>query len=275
MNKINKLLGEKKFLIATHRGVYGANIVDNTIESIKLAIELNTDMVEVDAVLSTDKKLYAFHSGEEEKRFGEKLDILKLSSKEIEKLEYLNVLGEKSGYKVNKLEDILKYIKGTGKLVNIDRAWNYFEEVFELVKKLEMEDVVLIKSAPDDEFIEFLKKTNIKLMYMPIIKNKDDIHKCIDENINLVAAELLVYDEKDDIFSGEYLKFLKENNILLWLNSIKLAGTEKHRFNAGYDDDISLFENGKGWKWMIDNGAEIIQTDWPYFLNKFRDGLKK
>ncbi len=271
MNILKNKLEREPFLIAVHRGANGANVIDNTSLSVNLAIRMGADIVEVDVVRSTDGVLYAFHSGEEKKRFNADIDILKLSSSEIETLEYYNVLTEKSGRKVEKLEFVLKNIKGEI-IINLDRAWNYFNDVFALVKKLGMEDIVVMKSPPSEEILNFLITSDIKLMYMPIIKNCDEINKFMRDDINLVAAEIIFTSSDDEIISKEYIKKLKDNDILIWFNSINL-GT-RHILSADYTDDNSLENENIGWEKMIELGVDIIQTDWPVFLNEYRETIK-
>ncbi|WP_067142906.1 glycerophosphodiester phosphodiesterase family protein [Oceanivirga salmonicida] len=266
--KLDELIKKKTFLIVSHRGLYGANIIDNTLESVELAFRTGADIVEIDVIKSTDNILYAFHSNEEFKRFNKNIKLSEMSSKEIENLEYLNVLGNKTGKKVDKIEDILKFSKGKG-LINLDRAWDNFDEVFKLVKKLNMEDEVIVKSPPNDEYISFLKNSDIKLMYMPILDDYKDIDKVIDEKINLVAVELLFKNSSDKIISNEYINKLKNKNIHIWANSIELGGI--HKLQAGYSDDFSLFNDGKGWEWLYERGFNIIQTDWPFLLYEFRN----
>lgn len=269
-NLIEKKLKEKGFLIAAHRGTFGANIMDNTYLSMKLALDLGADMVEVDVVKSKDGILYAFHSGKEKERFKKDIKINLLNSEEISKLEYYNLEGGPSGRGVEKLEDILVKLKGDN-LINIDRAWDYFPEVFELIKKLGMENQIIIKAREDDEVVDFLDSTDLKLMFMPIIRKKESLNKYLDKNINIVAVEVLFDSKEHELNSLEFKNMLKEKNILLWINTIKLDNEEKNNFSAGYTDDESLEENGKGWEWVLKQGANIIQTDWPYFLNQFRN----
>ncbi|MGL5622264.1 glycerophosphodiester phosphodiesterase family protein, partial [Cetobacterium sp.] len=134
-------LEEKKILVAAHRGTYGGNVIENTYLSSIVALASGADIVEIDAVRSTDGVLYAFHDGEEERRFGITTNLRNLSSKEIENLEYLNIIGEKSGEHIWKLYDLLKALKGKG-LINLDRAWDYLNEVFKIIKELQMEDQI-------------------------------------------------------------------------------------------------------------------------------------
>lgn len=270
--KFYQTLEEKGFLIAAHRGSFGGSIIDNTEFSAKVALALGTDIVEMDSIRSTDGVLYAYHDGGEERSFGIKENIKTLSSKEIDELEYLNCLGHKTGQRVMRLEDLLTKLKGKC-LINLDRSWDYLDEVFPLIKKLGMEDQIIIKTNPTDEALNFFKNSDLKLMYMVIANTKEEVLKFMIPEINMVAAEILFKEETDEIISEEFINFLKSKNIKIWLNAITL-GT---RFNlsANYGDNLSVEKDGEGWKWLADHGADIIQTDWPGLVRDFRNNYKK
>ena len=265
-------LEEKGFLIAAHRGSFGGSIIDNTEFSAKVAVASGADIVEMDAIKSTDGVLYAYHDGGEKRSFGIEPNIKTLSSKEIDELEYLNCLGEKTGQRVVRLEELFTRLKGKC-LINLDRSWDYLDEVFPLIKKLGMEDQIIVKTHPTDEAFNFLKNSDIKLMYMVIASKKEDVLKFIDPEINMVAAELLFKEETDEIISKEFIDLLKSKNIKIWVNSITLGS----RFNlsANYDDNLSIEKDGEGWKWLADHGADVIQTDWTALLKDFRNNYKK
>lgn len=68
-----QIIGRKtknnSLLIACHRGFYGDNIIQNTIESSKLALKASVDTVEIDVCRSSDVKYYIFHDGNEKQLF--------------------------------------------------------------------------------------------------------------------------------------------------------------------------------------------------------------
>ena len=134
-----------------------------------------------------------------------------------------------------------------------------------------MEDQIIIKTHPTDEAFNFLVKNENKLMYMVIASKKEDILKFMIPEINMVAAELLFESEDSEIIDSEFLDYLKSKNIKIWINSITLGS----RFNlsAHYDDNLSILNDGQGWKWLIDKGVDIIQTDWPALVKSYRKTL--
>ena len=56
---------KNKILIAAHQGTSGGYIVPNTIPAFENALKHGCDIIEVDAVMSTDGDFFAFHDGKE------------------------------------------------------------------------------------------------------------------------------------------------------------------------------------------------------------------
>ena len=100
--------------------------------------------------------------------------IKKMSSKEIEKCSYNNPIGEKTSYKVEKLDTILKHFEGKDVLINIDRAWEYFEDLLNFFDKYDIKKQLIIKSSPEEEYMEIFEKHKVKYMYMPIVRDEKE-----------------------------------------------------------------------------------------------------
>ena len=140
---------EKKVFIAVHRGSSGGNIIENTIKSFEIALKYGGDMIEVDAAKSTDGELYTVHQGQEERLFFSKNNVETLDSHEINLLDYRNGNAFKVNQRVEKLEEIFKHFKGDT-LINLDRGWDFWEDVFELLHQYDMFDQVILKSPVQD-----------------------------------------------------------------------------------------------------------------------------
>ena len=64
---------------------------------------------------------------------------------------------------------------------------------------------------------------------------------------------------------------LHSKGYFVWFNSITLSCLERHILCAGYDDERSLKEGfEKGWGVLVRKHTDIIQTDWPALLSKYR-----
>ena len=262
---LREKIKEKKVIIAVHRGSSGGNIIENTIKSFEIALKYGGDMIEVDAAKSTDGEMYTVHQGQEERLFFSKNNVETLNSHEINLLDYRNGNSFKVNQRVEKLEEIFKYFKGNT-LINLDRGWDFWEDVFELLHKYDMFDQVILKSPVQETYLDELEKYDVPVMYIPIVKTKAELDQVLERDINTVGAEIIIESESSDFHNKEYIKELKDKNLLVWLNAIRLNDTTT--LTLGYDDDTALLESEDlGWGKIVEMGADIIQTDWPLHLS--------
>lgn len=267
---LREKIKEKKVIIAVHRGSSGGNIIENTIKSFEIALKYGGDMIEVDAAKSTDGEIYTVHQGQEERLFFSENNVETLNSHEINLLDYRNGNSFKVNQRVEKLEGVFKYFKGNT-LINLDRGWDFWEDVFELLHKYDMFDQVILKSPVQETYLDVLEKYDVPVMYIPIVKTKAELDQALERDINTVGAEIIIESESSDFHNKEYIKELKDKNLLVWLNAIRLNDTTT--LTLGYDDDAALLESEDlGWGKIVEMGADIIQTDWPLHLSCY---LKK
>ncbi|MFE5320479.1 glycerophosphodiester phosphodiesterase family protein [Paenibacillus sp. NPDC056579] len=270
MNKsdITKKLIERKrvkdVLIAVHRGCGGGNIIENTISAFEIALKYGGDIIEVDVAKSTDGKLYTIHEGQEERLFFSKDNVQTLSSREIESLSYRNGNSFKVKQKVEELEAVLQHFQGDT-LINLDRAWDFWDDVFELVRQRSMFDQIIVKSPVKETYLDVLEQYDVPVMYIPIVKNARELNQVLARNINTVGVEVIISSEQSDFYNLEIIKDLKKRSLLVWLNAIRL--NDSTVLTLGSDDDTALLVNeDEGWGRILDMGADIIQTDWPLHL---------
>lgn len=254
-------------LISGHRGAWGGNIIPNTIEAYEAAIQLGSDIIEVDVFQSTDGILYTFHTGEEMGMFGESFSIRNLSSKEINSLCYLNSIHERTGQKVCLFCDVLKAFKRRC-YINVDRGWFDWEKVIDTIVDANMEDQIILKSPPQKELLEILQAKAPTLMYMPILHSVEEYDVTLNYKINTISVEIVFSDDLDKLCKKEFINMIHDKGQLIWVNALTINDTKK--LSAGHDDNISIIDDPqKGWGHLIDMGADIIQTDWPSLAKQY------
>lgn len=262
---------EKKVLIAQHRGGFGGNIPQNSLVAFKNSFLLGADMFEMDLIKSTDGKIYCFHDGTERENVGMETNILNYSSKFIDELELKNTINEKTGFKVQEFEEVIKYFNN-GELYNIDRSWNYIEDVLRILNMYpNTVNQALLKGPVKRELLDVFEKEKVKYMFMPIVKTKEELDILFEyKNINIVGLECIVKTPEDYLFSDEFINEMHDKGLFLWINSINISIYKKHYLAGGFDDNKSIMEGfDKGWGVLIDKGFDIIQTDWPELLSKY------
>lgn len=266
--RLNRLLEEKKVLLAVHRGSSAGNIIENTIPAYIASLKMGGDILEADVVLSKDKNIYHFHSGMERKNFQQNIDLQTYTSSEIDQLIYVNDNLEKTTYPVEKLETTLNYFKGKC-LINIDRGWNFFPEICTLIEKTQTTDQILLKGPLTKEVIAFLQENPVKYMFMPKVSTMKDLEQVLTlEEINVVGVEIKAVEETDEFFQKENIQKIKEQQLFVWVNALTMDDQKK--LFAGRDDNRSILEGeAKGWGVILEKGANVIQTDWPALLSDY------
>ena len=273
MKIIKEKLENNPFLIAVHRGSSMGNIVENTIPACYAAVQSGADILEIDIIRSIDGKFYLFHDGNEKRLLGQDRNIKTMDSHEIDSLYYRNNIGHVVSFKVEKLEDVLNTFRGDI-LLNLDRAWEYWDTLLPFLDSFHMQDQIILKSPVQKSYLDLLDAHPVKYAYMPIIKKVSEMEQVeAYENINLIAMEIIADSQENPFFHDETIQRIKEKDLLIWVNGIKLD--DDHILFAEFDDDVSIIKGPEyGWQKIIEKGADMIQTDWPSLLNNYRQQLK-
>ncbi|MCC5894711.1 MAG: glycerophosphodiester phosphodiesterase family protein [Alkalibacterium sp.] len=257
------------FLIMAHRGFWGGNIIENTIESAMLAYKAGADIVEVDVCRTADEHYYLFHDGNEPKLLSRDENFKELTSHEINHSSVYNSIGSPSGHKVNTLGQFLEWLP-EGKLVNIDRSWEYWNdpEFFKLIHQSGKQNQLVFKSPVVKTYLDEFAKIGAGLSFIPIVHSTDEAYLVLTySDIHTVGLELICSEFESEMLQGSWLKKVEEKGLLTVVNSENL-GVE---FNllGGFHDDVALIEN-QSWDCLVDKGIHVIQTDWPNFLHTYR-----
>ena len=272
-HSISKYL--KTVNIAAHRGSCGGNIPPNTSAAYEAALYQGANILEADVARSADGVFYMFHTGSGNEKYYLGIDCAfeDLTSKELDKIHLNNELGKDTLYRLNRLEDILLQFKGRC-IINLDRSWEYWEEIIPMVRKMDMVDQILLKSPCKKERIEKAGAVAPDFAYMPIIN--EDIAPFYelggDRLPGFIGAELVFATEESPILRDCTVEMLHKEGKIAWGNSIQFSA--KKILSAGHNDDISLSGNpDDGWGWLVRHGFDIIQTDWVCPLKLYLESL--
>ena len=269
---LNRQLEEKQVLIAVHRGTWGGNVAQNTIQAYRIARQMGGDIFECDLAPSTDGVFYAFHDGTEPGNLGRQENIKTMSSQEIDSLVYINTVFEPSGVHVEKLEDILRTFCH-GELFNIDRAWDHLPQLIPVLDRHPHAlHHAIIKTPVKPEYLGFFQNCPQKYPYMAIVQNLEEVEQALAwPGINLVGMELQASTKEDDLFQDGLIQRLAEAGVFAWANAIKLRPHEAGTLFAGLDDNVALDgDPDSSWGEMFRKGIRVVQTDWPWQLSQYR-----
>lgn len=277
-NALQEARQKRGVLIAAHRGVAAGNIPFNTMKAFDAALYQGADILETDITASGDGELFIFHPKQEINHLNLDIHIEKMTAEEVKKLHYVNFDNEDTEYALPTLDDFLETYKNRC-LINLDHAWDDLPQVIEKVRRHGMEEQILMKAPAKLKFAQMMEELAPKMMFMPILKQKDVFSEQLEKmNINFVGSELVFADENSPLIQDEYLELQHKKGRLLWANAILYS--YKAQLSAGHTDDIAVAgDPDYGWGWLIDKGFDIIQTDWvmplhSYISNKNKGGEK-
>ena len=261
--------------IAAHRGSCGGNIPPNTITAYEAALYQGADILEADIARSADGKFYMFHTGSGNEKFylGVDCPFEELTSKELDRITLNNEFGKETVYHLDTFEAVLARFQGRC-VINLDRAWEYWEELVPMIERYGMADQILLKSPCKKEWIEKAELVAPSYAYMPIIN--EDITPFYemggDRLPGFIGAELVFSSEASPIITGHVVEQLHKDGKIAWGNGIQFSAAKV--LSAGHNDDVSVSgDPDAGWGWLIRHGFDIIQTDWVSALKLYIEKL--
>ena len=261
-------------LITAHRGVAGGNIPCNTLAAFDAALRQGADMIELDVSRTADGELFIFHPGMEPAHLCIDNWLDKMTADEVRQLHFRNQDRTETQYPLATLDEALEYLKGRC-YINVDKYWSNVAPITEAIRRHNMVDQVLVKSAYSDEVVRMMEEVAPDLNFMLILRRMDEhTEHMMKRKLNYVGVEALFTTDDEPICSPEYTEWMHQNGLMTWANSIVynyrdvIAGTHTDdRAVVGNEDDV--------WGWMIDRGFDVIQTDWPLALRCYLNSRKE
>lgn len=252
----------KKVIVVSHRGDW-RNAPENSLQAFKNCIEMGVDMIEIDLKKTKDNQLVLMHDQTIDRTTDGKGSPSSYTLEELRKFHLKNGLGRVTFHQIPTLEEVLTLTKGKI-LINIDKGYDYFKEVYALLVKTQTINQVVIKSGYSYEKVKAENGDILdKVIYMPIVNlNAPDAAQMIDgyKTIKPVAIECCFSEVNPKVM--RLLKKVRNNGSKIWMNSLWAS------LNAGHDDDraVELGQADESWGWLIGQGASLIQTDRPQNL---------
>lgn len=261
----------KEVLVVAHRGDW-RYAPENSIQAIENAIKLGVDVVELDIQKTKDGQLILMHDKTLDRTTTGKGKISEWTLDSIKTLKLRNGIAIKTIHTVPTLEEALLTAKGKI-MINLDKAYNVFDEVYTLLEKTGTTDHIIMKgSAPVQKVKEQFGKYLDKVIYMPIVNldkpNAQQIISDFMKEMQPVAFELLFVKDTNPL--PKQLATSLQGKSLIWYNTLwdTMAG--------GHDDDMSLKDPDKGYGYLVNQlGARIIQTDRPQYLIAYLKKIKR
>ena len=258
----------KYVTVVAHRGDW-RNSPENSIQAFKNCIDMGVDMIEIDVRKTKDNRLVIIHDGTVDRTTNGKGKVADMTLEEIKKLRLRAGHGVVTRHGVPTLEEVLDLCKGKI-LINIDKGYDYFDQIYGLLVQTGTLDQVVIKGSHSYEKVcQQNGKVLDEVIYMPIVNlNSKNAEALLDGWLaqKPVAIECCISKYTPEV--ERLLQKVKQSDTKIWINSLWPS------LNDGHDDDraVEMDEEDEAWGWILDRGATLIQTDRPVELLKY---LKK
>lgn len=292
---LEQMLHNPKYvLVVAHRGDW-RNHPENSLPAIASCIEQGVDMVEIDLQRTKDGVLILMHDPTLDRTTNGHGRVDEHTYSEIAELRLKAMHGAcLTRNHVPTLQEALELCKGKI-LVNIDKGYQYYEEVLALVEKTGTQGQVVVKSGAPLHQLSQEHSTAVDAMiiygqrlshadqlspeeigdrgilYMPVVSIDQP------ESVDIITAFLKVKPVAVECNMSDYNETAKQNlerlrnaGIKIWMNSIWPS------LNAGHDDDraVELFQPDESWGWILNQGTTIIQSDRCKELLRYLDMRK-
>lgn len=260
------LLHNKKYVtVISHRGDW-RGAPENSLQAYQNCIDMGVDMIEIDLQKTKDNVLVIMHDGTLDRTSTGKG---KISDKTYEEIKQYNLLagdGVGTRHKIPTLEEVLNLCKGKI-LINIDKGYDYFKDVCELMEKTGTTSQVIIKSGHSYDKV---KKENgevlDKVIYMPIIGlNDKNAEANLDEWLAAKPVAIECCFSKYDSQVEHLLQKIRNTDTQIWINSLWPSLCD------GHDDDraVEMKDPDGAWGWILEHGATLIQCERPKALIEY------
>lgn len=253
----------KHIMVIAHRGDW-RNAPENSIQAIQNCINMGIDMVEIDVRITKDNKLVVIHDKTLNRTTTGKGLVSEWTLDSLKTLYLKNGLGHPSKHKIPTLEEVLLVAKGKI-LINIDKSYNYFDKVFNILKETKTFNQVIIKGfnkTIEQVKLDFGARLD-SIIFMPVINldkqpNAIEIIENYQKELKPLAFEI-VFSKDNFKILNDFSK-IKNKGSRIWVNS--LWGS----LNANHDDDKAVNNLDNIYGWYINKGVNMIQTDRPEML---------
>ena len=158
----------QRVLVVSHRGDW-RNAPENSIPAMLNCVAMGVDMVEIDLHMTKDGHLVLMHDKKVDRTTNGKGEVKNLTLAEIKQLRLRNGMGRVTTVQVPTMEEVFAALKGKV-LINVDKGYDYFDEVYAAARRLDMVDQIVIKAKGRLQKIQKEKGDVIqKSIFMPIV----------------------------------------------------------------------------------------------------------
>lgn len=260
-------------MVVAHRGDW-RNAPENSIRAVENCIEMGVEIVEIDIRMTKDSQLVVIHDKTLDRTTTGTGKVADWTLDSLKTLYLKNGANGTTNHRLPTLKEMMLAVKGKPVLLNLDKAWAYLPQTFKILQETGTVEQSIFKGNDPYEAMRAQHGALLdSMIYMPMVwppnyniykkaedRIKDPIKYTKDyiEGLAPPAFEVIYSEEESVIFDA--IQLMEDNKVAVWVNT--LWG----RLCANHHDDMAIDDPDKHYGWVIDHGANIIQTDRPQFL---------
>jgi glycerophosphoryl diester phosphodiesterase len=254
-------------MVTAHRGDW-RNAPENSLQSIKNSINMGVDIVEVDLQITKDSVIVLMHDKTIDRTTTGTGEVSNYTYNELQKVFLKNILGLKTRHKIPTLKEAQELAKGKIVLDLDIKKTMPFQKVANVLKATGTASQTIVRSyRPFEEAKSYYGASLESVIYIPGMSENLDYSNYFNEWENTVNPTF--YAPKFKIDTAPLVSFLNNINDTqngIWVHSISLGDASR----TGYhDDNLAVTDPDAAWGWLIERGADIIQTDRPFLLLEY------
>lgn len=263
----------KYVLVAAHRGDW-RNAPENSIHALDLCLKMGVDIMETDVVKTKDGVLILMHDPKIDRTTSGKGLVSEHTWAELQQLTLKQGHGGPTREHIPTFEEFMLAVKGKPILINLDKCWDIIPDVYAVLKKTGTLEQGLFKGVlPLAELRSKFGPIVDSIHYMPMISPASYTNASpeylaptlIDGYFKQYrpAGFELGFDQENSPVVTECIPKVKAAGVTVWLNSLWASQ------NAGHDDENAMMNADANWGYLLQLGANAIQTDRPLELLQY------
>ncbi len=243
-----------KKVISGHRGTIENKMPENSIPSMKAVLQHSVAIFEVDPRLSKDSIPVMVHDATLDRTTTGTGKVADFTWKELKKLKLKDKQGEATRYRINTLDEMIKWAKGKT-ILNLDKKDLPMEMTAEIIKKHNAYAWVWVTVHNVEQAKFYLEKNPKQYMSMHI-RTQEDLEKFVQSG--LPFNRMIVYIGPDIKSTNQAMyKFFHEKGVMCMISS---APT--------FDKLPTVAERAEKFRAVFADGASILESDLPIEVSK-------
>ena len=260
----------KSVLVTAHRCDW-RNSPENSVQALKNCIAMGVDIAEFDMGKTKDGQLIIMHDKTIDRSTNGKGKPEDYTLAEIRKFRLKSGTGHPTVHPIPTFNEILETAKGKI-IIDIDKGYDYYDEIIAKLDSAKMfnQAIFNIYGLPLDSVKAKHKTIPEELTLQVIVNPKDPNAESIINSYKSHSKTIIqiIFSNDTDAILGKVPVLKKSYSI--WFNAL---WPEQ---NGGHDDDKAVEENkpDETWGWLVNHGANVIQTDRPKDLLNYLKSRK-